>query len=568
MPKSFYSPWSYGRTTGATQVAAPVAVATWVVPTAAIMTATVLAAPVAIAAWTVPPATIRMVINPDAPIEPIPYVELELDGFDQGWTDVAADCELAYGITIQWGIDGGGPKDLVARTGTARFVLDNSERNSIGVVGYYSLYNVNRRAGWALGIRCRIRFRDPNTSIYHTRFLGRIDAIDPRPGVDGPLMVAVTATDWIDEAARFTLTPAIGKQENKRWNEVIDAILAEMPRQPDSVSLDNGGEAYPFALDTTASTGQPALSEFVKLASSEFGLIYQKADGMFRAENRHARMLRTGFDWILDDSQMQDLSMPSTRDEVINTVRVIIHPKKPEDDISVVYDQASVITLTAGETKLLLGSFRDPISGDAIGATNVQPPVAGLDYIANTLPDGSGSPASSLLTVVVELGQSGANFSITNNHSADLSLTRNQLRGQAIKDRDPQTFTDTDDASVEAIGVHDVEFDMAYQHDDDVGRGAALYLKNKYSSAMAQARTIRVLGDTPELLTQILARDISDRIAISEAVSGLNSTYFINGGELRYLPSRLAQATYTLAPAQDPFAGLYWILGTSALAPG
>ncbi|MEO8678139.1 MAG: hypothetical protein ABI665_03780 [Vicinamibacterales bacterium] len=574
MSRITYSPWATATTIGVVTIAAPVAVSTWAVGAAIVIAAIVVSAPAAVSAWTIPSATVRLEVVPSVPIEPFPYVEVELDGYGNGWTDVTGDCEQAFGITIRHGIQSGGPADLVAPTGTAKFVLDNSDHNEAELLGYYSPYHANKRIGWGLGIGCRIRFKDPSTGLFYARFLGRIDAIDPSPGVDGPRLVAVTATDWMDEAARFKLSTSIGEQVGKRWDEILGAILAEMPRQPLAAALDTGAETYPYALDTSSVTNQTALGEFVKLAASEFGLIYVKADGTFRAEGRHTRLLRTTYDWVLDDTELQALSMPSTRAEVINTVRVTIHPKVVDAAATtIVYDQASVITLVAGETKFLLGSFRDPVTGDPIGATDVVvPPVAGTDYIANTLPDGTGTNQTALVTVTVEVGQSGANFSITNNHSADVSLTRNQLRGRGIYDRGSQTFAAPADAvsaeSIITIGEHAVEFDMPYQANDDVGRGAALYLRNKYSSAFPQARTIVVFADTADALTQMLARDISDRLTISETVTGLSNGYFINGIELQYLPSGHLQASYILAPAQDPFAGLYWILGTNVLGAG
>jgi hypothetical protein len=568
-----YSPAALIATASNQTAAVPVGVASWVYPSIAVVQGQVLDVPVGSASWSYPAIHANVAVLPnafDTPSQPIAYVELELNGSGAGWTDVLRDVIIDEWISIRHGIDGSGPADLVARTGTAAFVLNNSASNSAGLLGYYSLYHANKRSGWGLGIGCRIRLQDPTTSVIYTRFIGRIDVINPAPGAHGDRRVSVTATDWMDEAARWTLTPDIGEQIGQRGDQILSAIVAQIPRQPEDTDLDMGTESYPYALDTSGNTGQSALAEFGKLAASEFGLIYVKADGTLRYEGRHSRLLDTTDDWTITDADLQDLSLPSTRDEIINTVRVTTHPRVLDPILGqpptlLVYDQANVIAIAAGETKLLLGSFRDPVTGDPIGATEVQDQVAGTDYLANASQDGSGADVTSDLDVVLSIGQAGVSFSITNHNANTVYLTRNQLRGRGIFDHGTQQFEASDAPSVAATGEHAVAFDMPYQVDDDVGQGAADYLLAKYSPTFAQARVIAVTAREAVGLAQILTRDISDRLAIAETVSGLNSSFFINGEVLDVLPSGHLRATYTLAPAADPRAGLYWILGTAIL---
>src|SRR6185295_10526803 len=140
---------------------------------------------------------------------------------------------------------------------TASFTLRNDARNSGGLLGYYSPSHVNKRSGWGLGIGCRIRWTDPNTATTWTRFVGRIDAIDPTEGLYGERRVRVSVADWLDEAARWTLTPAIGEQVGQRVDQILTAILAQMPRQPTATSFDVGADAFAYALVTS----QSALSE-------------------------------------------------------------------------------------------------------------------------------------------------------------------------------------------------------------------------------------------------------------------------------------------------------------------
>lgn len=186
--------------------------------------------------WAAAILELRTVAAAGVSLEPTYSVEVELNGVGGGWTNLQADTLREFGIIIRHGISGSGPGDLVAGTGTAQFALNNSARNSAGAVGYYSLYHASKRSGWALGIGCRIRLQDPNTGTTYTRFVGRIDRIDPEPGLRLSRAVKVTAADWMDEAARWTIPPDIGEQVGKRGDEILSAILDEMPRQPTTTS--------------------------------------------------------------------------------------------------------------------------------------------------------------------------------------------------------------------------------------------------------------------------------------------------------------------------------------------
>jgi hypothetical protein len=502
----------------------------------------------------------------DDVIFPDVAIEVELAGMFSGWTNIASDVLLSQSVVIRHGIHSPSPLDRVAQTGTATFVMNNSASNSATTLGYYSPHHASKRTGWGLGIRCRIRITDPATATVHTRFIGRLDAIDPIPGVKRERWVLVTAVDWLDEAARWRLTPAIGEQIDKSWDSVITDIVREMPVGPADTDLNGGSETWEYALDSSAIPHQTALAEFRKLAFSEYGLIYQKADGTLRAEDRHYRMSVTSSAWTLADADYQGLELPSSRDDLLNTVRVITHPKdvSPAANV-VVYNQANVIEFAAGETKMLLGSYRDQTTGDPIGATDIQTQVSGVDYVANTLEDGSGSNVSSSFSVTVTAGQSGVRFDVTNGTGAAAYLTTLQLIGKGIYDYGATIHEATDSSSIETHGEHVLDFDMPYQSRQDVGQAAADYILAKYKDPLAQAHEIAVIGRTPALVTQILTRDISDRITVSETVTGVSDDFFINGIEFVVLPQRFVAARYVLAPTADPATDSYFLIDTSAL---
>jgi len=174
---------------------------------------------------------------------------------------------------------------------------------------------------------------------------------------------------------------------------------------------------------------------------------------------------------------------------------------------------------------------------------------------------------SSSLTVTATTGQSGVRMLITNGSGAVAFLTQLQLRGRGIYDDGATGHEATDAASITTHGEHVLDYDMPYQSRQDVGQAAADYLLAKSKDPLAQAQAITVFGRDDTLLAQILTRDISDRITLSETVTGVSDDFFINAVELTILASGHLVARYALAPASDPFAmgGTYFILDSSAL---
>ena len=127
-------------------------------------------------------------------------VELELNGVGNGWTDVSADLMLNPPPSVDYGIPGAGPLDLTAETGRFSFALNNGQGNSANLLGYYSPEHANVRSGFALGIG--VRCRTYANSVLRTKFVGKLDFIDPMFGQYRERKTLCMAVDWLDEAAK------------------------------------------------------------------------------------------------------------------------------------------------------------------------------------------------------------------------------------------------------------------------------------------------------------------------------------------------------------------------------
>ena len=509
-----------------------------------------------------------------------PKVELELLGRGNGWTEITAD--VLTPIRISYGIQGAGPNDRTASSGTCRFTLDNSTGNSAARVGYYSPGNGNARIGFTLGIRVRVSFRDPATSTWYVKFVGSLASITPAPGLYGSRRVAVEATDWLDEAARSTVQ-GLATQINKRSDEIVSLLVGNVPRGPEAQSIATGRDTYAYALDTARDDQKnPVLQEIARVALSELGYFYQKGDGTVVFEARFDRVNTT--DAVTLDNDMQALQVTSSRDDLLTRVLVVTHPRTVDTGNVVLYQLKSVTEVPIDGTLTILGPYTDPNNrASRVGGTSMVTPVATTDYLMNSQADSLGTNLTASFSVSASLGSNGVRWTITNNSGQVGHITKLQCRGRGIYDYENTVAEAEDTALASQYGEQVATLDMPYQSDPAVGLDAARYLLGLYgpqeiavwslgtagSSELGQTTqlsyfarssvgTVRVAPRTAALQTQILAREIGDRVALRETVTGLSSSYYIQAIDLEVQAPGLPFVTWTLAPADTQ---AYWALG-------
>lgn len=515
----------------------------------------------------------------------VPKVELELVGRGNGWTVVTPD--VLSPVRIAYGINGAGPADRVASSGSCTFSLNNSERNSASRLGYYSPGGPSARGGFTLGIRVRVQLQDPATSTWHVRFVGSLTSITPVPGRYGARTVQVVAADWLDEAARATVA-GLTTQINKRSDEIITLLVNNVPRGPESTSIATGASTFAYALDTARDDRpNPVLQEIARATASELGYFYLRGSGEAVFEARFDRVSMS--DAATFDNSMAGLDVTTSRDTVISKVQIVTHPRTVDTSNQVLYSLQSVTEIPVGGNITIVGGYTDPNNrAQRVGGMSMVTPVATTDYVANSAADGSGTNLTTSITVSATFASNSARFTITNNAAVVAYVTKLQARGIGIYDYETTVAEAEDAATATEYGEQVVSIDMPYSSDVTLGVDMARYLLGIYSSsevgvwALGTAGSselgvttqlayrvhttvgkMRVAPRTAALQTEILARDVGDRIAVVETVTGVSRSFYINAVELEVTAPGVVYATWTLAPA-DGFS--YWTLGTAGFS--
>jgi hypothetical protein len=476
------------------------------------------------------------------------------------WTDVTADTKGVAPLVIERGIRDDGPASRVASTGTLSFSMNNLGSNSGGVTGYYSPGHASCRTGFAKGTPVRVLSGSDEI------FRGRIRSIAPTPGKTGGNLTKVFATDYLDPAG-VSLMENATVMESVRANEVMANVIGFVPESPNGAILFPGSEVYTLALDNTRDEAVSALSEMHRIAMSELGQVYVRRDGVLVFENRAARVATVPTASVTLADTMHGLDVAGVSSSSLNRVQVTVHPRVTDSAATtVLYELVNPLQIGAGETKVVIGPFRAATATGIttrVGGLSMVAPVATTDYTMNTASDDTGVVLTASLSVTAEYGPNGVRLTMTNNAVDAAYITKMQCRGKGVYDFRTIVLRSQDDGAIASDGVNALNIDMVYQEDPDVGQAMANLLLAGYGDlAGTRARTVSFYPDAAGMPAGLWTKDISDRVAVSETVTGATGEYYINGVKHEYQNGTLPRIAWWLSPA-EPVS--YWVLDTSTL---
>jgi hypothetical protein len=452
------------------------------------------------------------------------------------WTDVSDDVDLEYSpVIVDHGIHEDSPLSNLAATGVATFALDNSERNSAGLLGYYSPGHANARAGFDRGTFVRISMVTEG-DVLIPQFVGRIRTIKPTAGIYRDRASLVMATDWLDEAARFPVE-GLATQPDIRADQLIELLIDSMRNRPHAIELHMGTDVYPFALDLSDENRNTIQQELRRIADSERGLIYVSGDGTLVFESRYTRTLIGGSAYTLTD--VLDASQERATDHVVNRVQVTVHPRRVDDDSStVLYTSDSAVRVDHGGSPTIFLPFRDPQQeATRIGALAVVTPVPHVDYVINSADDGSALDLTTHpdITLTWDVEATGVNLTVANQTGHRAHFMSLQVRGQGLYHYDPLPLIAEDPDSIADIGVQPVELDMPYQDRVGVGQAAAQLFLHLFASTPTKVSEVPFfLFQSPEMQRLGAYGDVSTRVAYEELMAGVSADFYVNAKRMEW----------------------------------
>lgn len=305
-----------------------------------------------------------------------------------------------------------------------------------------------------------------------------------------------------------------------------------------------------------------ARSAIEEIEDSEFGFFYINSSGDSVFEDRHHRWSSTHqtSQYTFADT-MAGITYNMNPRTVYNTVKATVTPWELQTSAEL-WRLEEVPSMFASESKTFWGNAS--ISGEQVFVDAWADPTISVDYTANTASDGSGTDTSSHLTVSTTKFAQSIKYDVNNNYNGNVYVTLLRGSGTYYDDKTTVTIKASETASSEAkFQKRTLNLQGKYMSDTDVADGVTKIALERYKDPQGEI-TIVVEDSTSTLRTQLLTREISDRITALNTKLGINSDYFIDHMQHEIIPGgqKRHTATYKL---KDTSNEDFWVLDFSAL---
>lgn len=394
------------------------------------------------------------------------------------------------------------------RPGTANLELDNESRD-------YSPENASSPLAGKLGPGRDVMVQATYNSRAYTLYRGKLDDYEVNPN-KGEWSVNFTALDGLATLKTVDISTALypGLRTGEAIGRVLDAVGWTGGRD-----IDSGGTTirWWWEEDTNAYT---ALEKIV--ASEGPGAFMTIGpSGQFIFRDRHHRLVRTESTTVQatfrDSGAEPWFEAPFELDygwrDIVNYVTFKVEERAPAVVEQVVWSDTNQFSLAAGETRVLSVSLENPthlIATPTSGAT-----AGSGDFV---VPSGSVT-----VTLSRNSGQS-LNLNVTAGGAGATVLTA-QLRGYPVTAARTVVVAAEDAASIAKYGRRSYGGDSSpWLNRYDAQAVADLVLGQR--AERLPIVQLRIVNGSDTALTQQLQRDLSDRIRVIDAETGLDASFY------------------------------------------
>lgn len=294
-----------------------------------------------------------------------------------------------------------------------------------------------------------------------------------------------------------------------------------------------------------------AATALYDLAFSEMGKLWIAGDGKVTFRNRH--FVDTSLFTITDDDvYLGSVKVLEPWDVVRNSIRVTAKRCDLQPAVEL-WKAIEIIRLNPGETRDdIFASYT--YNGESVIATNIIPPVAGVDYIANTESDASGVNVTADFTITATPFSGAAKLSVQNTGSLAGYLILNRLRGDALTTKS-ETSEFNDSVSQGRYQIRSLDISYDWIQNINAARAIARHLK----STLAYPRKVISfqMADHPD---KQFAMDLGKQVDVNFASKGIAGAYRIYYLEHQWadMAGLVTRSTFYAEPIES--LDNYWIL--------
>ncbi|MDP1615165.1 MAG: hypothetical protein Q8L68_05150, partial [Methylococcales bacterium] len=248
------------------------------------------------------------------------------------------------------------------------------------------------------------------------------------------------------------------------------------------------------------------------------------------------------------NNTMADLTYSLNPRHIYNVIKVTVTPWELQAEAEL-WRLKEISIIPVGETFTYWGE--SSVSGTPVFVDAWVTPVATTDYTA-----------TGTINIVSTKFAKSIKLEITNTDTVPVTITLLKARGTWYDDQTKVTRKATDSTSQTAYQKRTMELDGKYLTDANKAQDFCDYAKGKYKDPRAEL-TMSLMNQDTATLTQILSREISDRITDVNTKLGISGDYFIDYMEHDIsMSGKLHTASYRLTDCSNED---FWCLDYSAL---
>lgn len=446
--------------------------------------------------------------------------KLEVDWNDDGdfgdaGEDVTADF-VSASVTRGYG-------DALARVpgvASATFLLNNLSRQ----------YSPPLHASVTPGRHVRWSMTYGGTTV--VLFDGTLEDIQPTFGQFGERKATLVCTDAM--ALLDLHDGEMALLTNVTADQVIAAAVAAA-YTPAATAYQTGINIFPtsspgweFARRGTHGLLQVARAtdKIEEACASDWGRFFIAKSGAPTYYNRHKMALDSDVKLALNDT-MLDMSYAKPMTHLRNHVAVTCYPRT----VGSVYEVLGSLTqqhaplIEASGTLTLVIPFRDPAnSAIRVGGKELLTPVAGIDLVCSSDPEGQGTDETANVTPTVTAYSDRAEVILTNGVARPVYVQTLQIRGLAVRAQDPVTVVAQDATSIAARGKRKLDIHAPLISDPADAQLLANYLLSYYLTPLNVIENVQILANKDATwMAAVRDLELGDLVEITETQTGLSA---------------------------------------------
>ncbi len=502
-------------------------------------------------------------------------LEMKLDGAT--WTDVTADTRSKEKIRIKYGIFGQRPSDRTAGVGSLTFTMDDSAKNSGGLLGYYSPGHANARSGFELNLPVRIViavgtyysagkygevFYGPNN---YVKFVGKLKRIQVESGPKEARRTRCTVYDFMWES-RVHKMNLLETKQTRRSNLIISDVVGNMTEAPEATEYATGQEVFTYAADDLKDEKSTALTVFNKVAISELGFVYVKGDdvtgGVLVFEDRHARLTTTP-KFILGEGDIKSVRGSRAIEMLYNVVKATSYPRNEGASNEVLWTMQRTMAIAANSTETIVARYVDPDQKAVrLSGVDLVDLVGGTDYKFGSTEGSGTNDKQADLSVVEDFGSNSAELALENTSGVVGYVNLLQIRGKAIRIFEPIITEREDATSITAYGHREYTIAFPYQDSNLVVDDFADVILESNKDPRVVFEDVTLIGKTGLKARAMVALEPGDRITLTDSLLGIASQdYFVQAVSLTIIPPDILTASFVPMTSLVVSATDNWFLG-------